>query len=210
MRCDYEQIPAQDPAGRVRGCLPGCSCAPTQVQSQEVYPAPVTGLPGAQGVLETRIPPLRRASHRSPRCCQSNQDGNRAALHHLPEGCPATAPGYAGPPVLRPRARAGDAGRSRKEARPARRCRWLCVGDEAQQPVLRQARSRSGYRDQVTTYAKFPKVVFEVDCTSHMILAAIPGRGPRSDLVQIDASLEQAIRRAQIETLLAHADFDAE
>ena len=71
-------------------------------------------------------------------------------------------------------------------------------------------RSRSGDRDQITTYAKFPKVVFVVDCTSHMILAAVPGRGPGSDLVQFDAALEQAIRRAQIETLLADADFDAE
>ena len=47
-------------------------------------------------------------------------------------------------------------------------------------------RSRSGDRDPITTYAKFPKVVFVVDCTSHMILAAVPGRGPGSDLVQFD------------------------
>ena len=71
-------------------------------------------------------------------------------------------------------------------------------------------RSRSGDRDQITTYAKFPKVVFVVDCTSHMILAAVPGRGPGSDLVQFDAALEQAVGRARIETLLADADFDAE
>ena len=50
-------------------------------------------------------------------------------------------------------------------------------------------RSRSGDRDQITTYAKFPKVVFVVDCTSHMILAAVPGRGPGSDLVQFDAAV---------------------
>ena len=49
-------------------------------------------------------------------------------------------------------------------------------------------RSRSGDRDPITTYAKFPKVVFVVDCTSHMILAAVPGRGPGSDLVQFDAA----------------------
>ena len=71
-------------------------------------------------------------------------------------------------------------------------------------------RSRSGDRDQITTYAKFPKVVFVVDCTSHMILAAVPGRGPGSDLVPFDVALEQAVRRARIETLLADADFDAE
>ena len=45
-------------------------------------------------------------------------------------------------------------------------------------------RASSGDRDQITTYAKYPKVVFVVDCSSHMILAAVPGRGPGSDLVQ--------------------------
>jgi DDE family transposase len=71
-------------------------------------------------------------------------------------------------------------------------------------------RSRGGDRDQITTYAKYPKVVFVVDCTSHMILAAVPGRGPGSDLVPFGAALGQAVRRARIGTLLADADFDAE
>jgi hypothetical protein len=71
-------------------------------------------------------------------------------------------------------------------------------------------RASTGDRDQITTYSKFPKVVFVVDCTSHMILAAVPGRGPCSDLVQFRSALEQSIRRARIGTLLADADFDAE
>jgi len=71
-------------------------------------------------------------------------------------------------------------------------------------------RSRGGDRDQVTTYAKYPKVVFVVDCASHLILAAVPGRGPGSDLVQFGRALSQAVRRARIGTLLADADFDAE
>src|SRR5271157_6211153 len=71
-------------------------------------------------------------------------------------------------------------------------------------------RASGGDRDQITTYAKYTKVVFVVDCTSHMILAAVPGRGPGSDLVQFGAALGQAVRRARIGTLLADADFDAE
>jgi Transposase DDE domain len=71
-------------------------------------------------------------------------------------------------------------------------------------------RASGGDRDQITTYAKYPKVVFVVDCQSHMILAAVPGRGPGSDLVQFGAALGQAVRRARIGTLLADADFDAE
>jgi hypothetical protein len=71
-------------------------------------------------------------------------------------------------------------------------------------------RASTGDRDRVRTYAAFPKVVFVVDCRSHMILAAVPGRGPGSDLVQFGRALSQAVGRARIATLLADADFDAE
>jgi hypothetical protein len=71
-------------------------------------------------------------------------------------------------------------------------------------------RSRHGDTDQVTTYATYPKVVFVVDCASHLILSAVPGRGPASDLVQFGPALSQAVRRARIGTLVADADFDAE
>ena len=70
-------------------------------------------------------------------------------------------------------------------------------------------RSRHQDTDQVTTYTTYPKVVFVVDCPSHMIPAAVPGRGPGSDLVQFGRVLSQAVRRARIGALLADADFDA-
>jgi hypothetical protein len=60
------------------------------------------------------------------------------------------------------------------------------------------------------TYAHYPKVVLVADCSSHMILAAVPGRGPATDLVHFGRAFGQAIRRARIEVLLADADFDAE
>jgi Transposase DDE domain len=71
-------------------------------------------------------------------------------------------------------------------------------------------RSGGGDADPVRTYSHFPKVVFVVDCQSHMILAAVAGRGPGSDLVQFGRALSQAVRRARIGALLADADFDAE
>jgi hypothetical protein len=71
-------------------------------------------------------------------------------------------------------------------------------------------RAGAGDRDRARTYATFPKVVFVVDCGRHLILAAVPGRGPGSDLVQFGRALSQAVRRARIVTLLADADFDAE
>lgn len=71
-------------------------------------------------------------------------------------------------------------------------------------------RSKTGTSTQETTYSKYPKVVLVIDCTSHLILAAAPGRGPGSDLVRFKTVLRQAVGRARIGTLLADADFDAE
>src|SRR5271166_1434375 len=62
----------------------------------------------------------------------------------------------------------------------------------------------------MTTYAKYPQVVFAVDFSSRMLLAAVPGRARGSDLVQFGAALRQAVLRAQIGTFLADTDFDAE
>jgi hypothetical protein len=71
-------------------------------------------------------------------------------------------------------------------------------------------RSKTGTGAQETTYSKYPKVVLVTDCATHLVLAAVPGRGPASDLVQFKAALEQAAGRARIGTLLADADFDGE
>jgi transposase len=71
-------------------------------------------------------------------------------------------------------------------------------------------RSSSGDRSQEVAYSKYPKVVFVIDCTTHMILSVVPGSGPCSDLVEFRRALGQAVFRARIGTLLADADFDAE
>ena len=71
-------------------------------------------------------------------------------------------------------------------------------------------RSKAGTATEATTYSKYPKAVFVVDCTSHLILSAVPGRGPGSDLRQFRAALKAAAWRARIGTLLADADFDGE
>ena len=71
-------------------------------------------------------------------------------------------------------------------------------------------RDKTGTGTQVTTYAKYPKVVLVTDCRTHLVLAAVPGRGPGSDLRQFKAALRQAAGRARIGTLLADADYDGE
>ena len=74
--------------------------------------------------------------------------------------------------------------------------------------VKRRAKTGSG--TQETTYSKYPKVVLVTDCRTHLVLAAVPGRGPASDLMLFKAALKQAVGRARIGTLLADADFDGE
>ncbi len=71
-------------------------------------------------------------------------------------------------------------------------------------------RSKTGTGTQETTYSRYPKVVLVTDCKSHLVLAAVPGRGPASDLVLFKAAIKQAAARARIGTLLADADFDGE
>lgn len=70
-----------------------------------------------------------------------------------------------------------------------------------------KGRSRNGTATREMTYSTSPKVVLVVDCRTHMVLSAVPGRGPASDLVQFRAALRQAAGRARIGTLLADADI---
>jgi hypothetical protein len=60
------------------------------------------------------------------------------------------------------------------------------------------------------TYRRFPKVGILCDCASHMILAAVPGRGPAPDILHFREALDQARRRVRIVTLAADAGYDSE
>ena len=71
-------------------------------------------------------------------------------------------------------------------------------------------RSRGDKRVQSMTYRRFPKVGLLADCRTHLILAAVPGRGPGPDHLHIEETLCQAHGRAAIETLYADAGYDAE
>jgi hypothetical protein len=71
-------------------------------------------------------------------------------------------------------------------------------------------RSKTGSGTQEPTYSKYPKVVLVTDCRTHLVLAAVAGRGPGSDLGRTKAALGAAIGRARIGTLLGDADYDAD
>jgi hypothetical protein len=74
--------------------------------------------------------------------------------------------------------------------------------------VRRRAKGRKDW--QSTTYRRFPKLGVLVDCSTHLILAAVAGRGPGPDITHFEPIVCQAFPRARIETLLADAGYDAE
>ena len=71
-------------------------------------------------------------------------------------------------------------------------------------------RNGSGKTWQKTTYVRFPKAGILCDCQTHMILAVVPGRGPKPDIQHFRAALDQALAIVQIDTLAADAGYDGE
>jgi hypothetical protein len=71
-------------------------------------------------------------------------------------------------------------------------------------------RARGDKSLQNLTYRRFPKAGLLVDCRTHLVLAAVPGRGPGSDHRHFRQALSEACRRRPIDTLLADAGYDAE
>ena len=71
-------------------------------------------------------------------------------------------------------------------------------------------RSRDGKSYQHTTYRRFSKLELAVECSSHVVIGAIPRRGPRVDTDRFVPLLENALRRVRLLTALADAGYDSE
>ena len=71
-------------------------------------------------------------------------------------------------------------------------------------------REKGGKRWQSTAYKRFPKLAVLCDCDTHLILAAVAGRGPGPDITHVEAAICQALRRSKPATLYADAGYDAE
>lgn len=74
--------------------------------------------------------------------------------------------------------------------------------------VRRRSRERSLW--QTTTYTRFSKLEAVVDCARHLILGALPRRGPRVDVDRFVPLLNNALQRVHIGTILADAGYDSE
>ena len=62
---------------------------------------------------------------------------------------------------------------------------------------------------QTTTYTRFPKLAIICDCSTHMILAAWPTRGPTPDVHQLEALLNQLHSDFMLRRLLLDAGYDS-
>ncbi len=71
-------------------------------------------------------------------------------------------------------------------------------------------RAAGGKTWQKTTYTRFPKAGILCDCRSHLILAVVPGRGPRPDIQHFRVALDQALHVIRIDALAADAGYDSE
>lgn len=71
-------------------------------------------------------------------------------------------------------------------------------------------RANNGKTRHDTTYRRFPKASVMCDCRSHLILSIVPGRGPAPDVPYFRETLDDALSRKPIVTLLADAGYDGE
>jgi Transposase DDE domain len=63
---------------------------------------------------------------------------------------------------------------------------------------------------QTVAYGRFAKLEAAFDCTSHLMLAALAGRGPRPDVDRFVPLLDAALANVRIDAALADAGYDSE
>jgi Transposase DDE domain len=71
-------------------------------------------------------------------------------------------------------------------------------------------RSAKDSKPQRIRYTRYAKLEAAFDCGTHLLLAAIPRRGPSVDTDRFVPVLEEALRRVKLLTVLADAGFDSE
>jgi hypothetical protein len=78
--------------------------------------------------------------------------------------------------------------------------------------VKRRAKGqdRSENPNQTITYTRFPKCELAVDCSTHLVLCAIPSLGPYPDINRLPVLLLLALACVTISTILADAGYDWE
>jgi len=196
-----QQIAKEGGAGSPRNRQGGPAPILSPLQPKGFHPAATVRLPRSQAVLQDRLPRHHGDSGRHAQCLPG---------HRAPAG-PAKR-------LLRNAAvqklldasvdRTSRGGRRQRVKRAAVDSTGFEVQQTSHYFVRRRAKGRKDW--QITTYKRFPKLDLLVDCSNHMVLAAMAERGPGPDITHVVPIVYQACGRAEIETLLADAGYDAE
>ena len=105
-------------------------------------------------------------------------------------------------------------GRRKLVRRAAADSTGLEAGHRSPYFVRRRQRGQAG-RDprkpaRAVIYRRFPKLTYLIDCDTHLVLALLTGRGPKTDVDELAPLLAHLPRGVVIQTLLADAGFDSE
>jgi hypothetical protein len=71
-------------------------------------------------------------------------------------------------------------------------------------------RAKGASQPQKTRYSRYAKLEAAFECGTHLLIAAIPKRGPAVDTDRFVPLLEEALRRVKLTTALADAGYDSE
>jgi hypothetical protein len=71
-------------------------------------------------------------------------------------------------------------------------------------------RSKGATAKQTVRYSRYAKLEAGFECATHVLIAALPRRGPAVDVNRFVPLLEQALRRVKLTTALADAGSDSE
>jgi Transposase DDE domain len=99
-------------------------------------------------------------------------------------------------------------GRRRRVQRAAFDSTGLDCGRRSYYYVRR--RSKGATAKQTVRYSRYAKLEAGFECATHVLIAAIPRRGPAVDVNRFVPLLEQALRRVKLTTVLADAGYDSE
>jgi Transposase DDE domain len=99
-------------------------------------------------------------------------------------------------------------GRRRRVRRAAFDSTGLDCGHRSFYYVRR--RSATSKRWQRVAYSRYAKLELAVDTANHVVLAALPGRGPRVDTDRFVPLLDTTLEQVQVDAVLADAGYDSE
>ena len=206
-----QQIATEGRAGRTGDRQGSPAAVLSSLQPQEVHPAAVVRLSGPQRVLQDRLSRHRGDTCRPLRPARGLGPQEGPPLDHPSKGVATSLAQHPG---------AEAAGRHRRPRQAATATQTPPAREEIGRRLQRfrgatshyfvRRREKGGKHWQSTTYRRFPKLAVLSDCSSHLVLAAVPERGPGPDITHFERIVRQACPRVRMETLLADAGYDAE